>query len=104
MEDPVAWGNALEVMAASGHDIRCLQLYSRQEWEMDLPESVKVYGFEQQTEQPIQPDAMKEIFAEEVARYVSEVDSWSSRANAIWVRAALEDDLLGALIQLFEDV
>jgi hypothetical protein len=43
---------------------------------------------------------MKDIFAEEVARYVSEVETWSARANALWVRAALEDDLLGALIQL----
>lgn len=100
MEDPTAWGGALELMAASGHDIRCLQLYSRQEWEMDLPESIKVFGFEQQSEQPIQPSAMKDIFAEEVARYISEVETWSARANAIWVQSALEDDLLGSLIQL----
>ena len=100
MEDPELWGPSLEFLAASGHDIRCLHFFARREWDMDLPESVKIYGFEDRLEQPLDTSAMKELFAVEVQRYLSEVEQWSGRANAIWERAALEDELLGPLIAL----
>ena len=100
MEDPSLWGPALETLAAQGHDIRCLQLYSKVEWSLELPESIQVYSEEHAEKIPLDTPAMKDIWQQTVSDYRSEVQSWSGRSRSIWVEAAVEDELLPSLIQL----
>lgn len=100
MEDPSLWGPKLETLTAIGHDVRCLQLYSMVEWELRLPESIRVYSAEQQDHIPLDTPAMKNAWLEAVQQYRTEVEEWSGRARAIWVQAAVEEELLPPLIRL----
>lgn len=100
MEDPDGWGPQLELLSSMGHDVRCLQLFSKIEWDLELPESIKVYGFENHNEVPLDTRTMQELFKSEVNLYCKEVDDWAARSNVVWVRSALEDDLLPPLIHL----
>ena len=100
MEDPNLWGPHLETLTAIGHDVRCLQLYSKVEWDLDLPESIRVYSAEYQQQIPLDTPAMKSAWLDAVDQYQREIDTWSGRARAIWVQAAVEGELLPALIRL----
>ena len=100
MEEPQLWGPKLEALTAVGHDVRCLQLYSKVEWELSLPESVQVYSAEHQDHIPLDTPAMKEVWLGAVDQYRTEVEQWAGRARAIWVQAAVEDELLPPLIRL----
>lgn len=100
MEDPDEWGPQLEVLASMGHDIRCLQLYSQTEWAFELPESIQVFSAETPTDTPLDSIAMKVRWQDVLQEYRGAVQQWSARARAIWVEAALEDELLPHLIQL----
>ena len=100
MEDPNLWGPKLEALTAVGHDVRCLQLYSKVEWELGLPESVQVYSAKNLDHIPLDTPAMKVAWLETVDQYRSEVEAWSGRARAIWIQAAVEEELLPPLIRL----
>lgn len=100
MEDPSLWGPTIETLAAQGHDIRCLQLYSKVEWSLELPESIQVYSEEHADEIPLDTPAMKDTWQQTIAVYRSEVQTWSGRSRSIWVEAAVEDELLPPLIKL----
>ena len=100
-----SWGLKLEALTAVGHDVRCLQLYSKVEWELSLPDSIQVYSAEHQDHIPLDTLAMQSVWKDTVAQYRAEVEEWSGRARAIWIQAAVEEELLPPLIQLgFEGV
>ena len=100
MEDPEKWGPNLELLSSMGHDVRCLQLYSQVEWDLELPESIRVYGFEGRNDIPLDTQNMQDVFRSEVQKYCDEVDNWAIRSNVVWVKSALESDLLPPLIHL----
>lgn len=100
MEEPSLWGPHLETLTAIGHDVRCLQLYSAVEWDLELPESIQVYSAEYQKHIPLDTPAMKKDWLDTVNQYQREIDTWSGRARAIWSQAAVEEELLPALIRL----
>ena len=100
MEDPKLWGPSLETLTAMGHDVRCLQLYSRIEWDLDLPDSIRVYSAENQQHIPLDTPAMKSAWLDAIEQYQQEIKTWSGRARAIWVQAAVEEELLPPLIRL----
>ncbi len=100
MEDPDLWGPQLEVLASMGHDIRCVQLYSRREWNFDLPESIQVFSDEVQTKTPLDPVAMKESWDLVLQEYRDKVSQWAARSRAVWIESVLEEPLLPPLIRL----
>jgi uncharacterized protein (DUF58 family) len=100
MEDPEVWGPRLEALTALGHDVRCLQLYSEVEWSLSLPESIQVFSEEQRNPIPLDSQAMQSDWMDVVQEYQDSVQKWAGRSRAIWVRAALEQELLPSLIRL----
>ena len=100
MEEPNLWGPSLEMLAAQGHDLRALHLYSRREWSLDFPEDIRLISKEDTRQVPLDSAAMKEHFLNVVAEYLEEVHDWAGRGKMIWVEAALEDSLIQPLVQL----
>ena len=72
MEDPSLWGPKLEALTAVGHDVRCLQLYSKIEWELELPDSIQLFSAEHQDHIPLDTLAMQSVWKDTVAQYRAE--------------------------------
>jgi len=98
MEEPAQWGPSLEMLSAAGHDIRVLHLYSKGEWSLDLPDSVKLFSYESPQEINLDIEKIKSEFKLIVSNYQQEVEDWALRSRAIWSMAALEESLVLPLI------
>lgn len=103
MEEPHTWGPNLEILASMGHDIRVLQFFSEKEWNLELPESVQLFGNESREFVPVDTENTKENFRAVVAEYRREVQEWSAKSKALWIEAPLEQSLLMPLLRLVKE-
>jgi uncharacterized protein (DUF58 family) len=100
MEEPSDWGPVLETVAAAGHDIRTIQLFSRQEWELQLPESIKLFSYELPNEISVDIDSVRDNFVQIVEDYRKEVQQWAVKCKTKWTMAPIEDSLVVPLVQV----
>lgn len=97
MEEPGAWGPSLGALGRRRVDLRAMQVYDAREFALQLGGPMRLFSPEGGPVRPLDPDAIREAFAQERERFLAEVRGAFAAWRGQWQLVEARADLVPAL-------
>lgn len=104
MEDASGWPESLSALSARRVDVRVAHLFSRQEYELEFDQPLKLFSQEDLGHLPIDPETLRDAFMKVCSEYESELINHFSTARSIYVSCPIENGASESVLRLLRGI